>query len=148
MSNQSVCETFDEAVVRFQKFLIQQGRPSKLVWLEPRDILLSGTRVVYVKLPTPGGREKQARKLYDYGLTQGRGVIFNGMVEIEGATCSNVWVPADDTEAQYALLLPALKLRVATGDYRFVGEAVRSRIRWFFLCLRHREKQKPKHQLF
>ena len=148
MSDQSVFETFDEAVVRFQKFLTQQSRPSKLVWLEPRDILLSGTRVVYVKLPTPGGREKQARKLYDYGLTQGRGVLFNGVFEIEGATCCSVWVPADDAEAQSALLPPELKLSIARGDFRLVGEVVRSRIRWLFLRLRHRGKQRLKHQLF
>src|SRR5438034_7244207 len=45
-----------------------------IVWVMPEDILLTGKRFLYVRVPIPADNERRIRRMYDEGMTQGRGL--------------------------------------------------------------------------
>jgi hypothetical protein len=141
-------ENFDEAVARFQRFLKDQNLPEKIIWLEPKDVLLSDSKVVYVNLQTVRRNEQRARHAFEAGLHRGLGVLIKGVFKMEDAICSHVWIPSDATETEYALIAPGTKLSVPNDGDGLRGEPVRSRLRWLYLRIRHWSKQALKHQLF
>ena len=66
---------FDRALVRFRAFLKQNNYSENVVWVMPEDILLTGKRFLYVRLPIPAENERRIRRMYEDGVTQGRGLV-------------------------------------------------------------------------
>ena len=68
-------EDFGMAVARFEKFLGQNNYPENIVWVMPEDVLLSGKRFAYVRVPVPATNEMKTRCVYDEGVALGRGLL-------------------------------------------------------------------------
>ena len=61
---------FDAAVARFRAFLKANNYSENIVWVMPEDILLTGKRFLYVRVPIPADNERRIRRMYDEGMTQ------------------------------------------------------------------------------
>ena len=140
--------SFDESLARYKQFLGENGYPREVVWVTPDDVLLSSSPVIFVKLPVPESNEQSVRHLFDLGISQQKGVLFDTLCEGNGVTFSYAWVPSDDSEAEEHLMPKGLKLSARTGTSRMLGRAVGSRLRWSYLQLKYRGQQNMKGQLF
>jgi hypothetical protein len=139
---------FDESFAKFQLFLKDHGYPTNVVWVTPNDILVSGRPEIYVKVPVPKANEQSVRQLFDLGMSQERGVLFDTICEDKDATFSYAWMPRNDAEAAESLMPKGLKLSAKTGSSRVPARAVASRLRWAYLQMKYRRQQNMKPQLF
>jgi hypothetical protein len=137
---------FEDAVARFQNFLKTNKYPSEIVWVQPDDVLLTGKRLVYVRVSAPKVRQRMAKQICEEGMEKKRGVLLGTICELGATTCAYVWAPANDDEAVRALMPVDLKLSAKTGRIR--GVSVESGIWWACLKLRYRKKQILREELF
>ena len=57
-------------MARFRAFLKANNYSENIVWVMPEDILLTGKRFLYVRVPIPADNERRIRRMYDEGMTQ------------------------------------------------------------------------------
>jgi hypothetical protein len=51
---------FKHALTKFQDFLKANQHSGEIVWVQPDDVLLTGKRLVYVRVLAPKAREEMA----------------------------------------------------------------------------------------
>jgi hypothetical protein len=141
---------FGTTAARFTKFLEQNKYPTKIAWLMPEDVLLSGKRSLYVRVPIPATNETNARNIYDEAVRNGRGVLISTICEMGASTCCYVWFPKGPEEEPQGLWSDdgGLKFSARTKASRVRGKPVKSRLLWAFLKSHHRGKQNLKDFLF
>src|SRR5690242_19971785 len=136
---------FGVTLARFKQLLAKNEYAKNIVWVMSEDILLTGKRFVYVRVPTPLSNEMRVRTKYNEGLAHGRGVLLSAICEIETSTCCCVWYPRR-TEEEPQGMWPqdgSAKLSARIGTSRITGKPIRSRLLWALLKLRHlRNKQR------
>jgi|HubBroStandDraft_1064217.scaffolds.fasta_scaffold69675_2 hypothetical protein len=140
--------SFDESLAKYKQFLVENGYSSDVVWVIPDDVLVSSGPVIYVRMPVSGSNEESVRRLFDLGMSQKKGVLFDTLCDGDGVTFSYAWVPRDNADAQESLMPKGLKLSAKTGTSRVPGRAVGSRLRWLYLQLKCRGQQTIKEQMF
>lgn len=140
--------SFDESLVKFRRFLRENGYPEKVVWLMPKDVLLSGRRLIYVRVPIPRTNETLACELFALSVSQGRGVLFKTICTIEDTTYAFAWSPKDEDEAEQRQIGNGLKMSVVIKSSMVAGETVNNMLRWLYLRLRLRGKQMHRAELF
>jgi hypothetical protein len=111
---------FDVAERNLVAFLEQQGYPPIVAWVFREDVQ-SAESTIRVRWPIPSANEVIARGLYESGRTRGLGVELRGVCRIDGVTCCYVWIPKDETEAEYALL-PEGELKISAPTKLPTGE--------------------------
>jgi hypothetical protein len=141
---------FGTTAVRFTKFLEQNKYPAKIVWLMPEDVLLSGRRFLYVRVPIPTTNETNARNIYDEAVRNGRGLLMFTICEMGASTCCCVWFPKGPEEEPQGLWSDGggVKFSARTEESRLMGKPVKSRLFWAFLKSQHRSKQSLKDFMF
>lgn len=141
-------QTFEEAVAGFEGFLCQNGYSANLIWVEPSDLVLSGRREIYVKLPVSAENLTRARKRFAAGMSAGIGITFGTICELQNATCCYAWKPNNHAERESHLMGDGLKLSAGTGLSRITGTPIRSWARWQLLKIRYRQYSDLNQQLF
>jgi len=141
-------KTFADAVSRLEEFLRQNSFSVNLIWVEPANLILSGRRSIYVKVPVPSGNLERARDRFAMGMGEGLGIALGTICELPDATCSYAWVPKDRKEQQEHLMGPGLKVSAAKGSPRISGIRVTNPIHWQLLKLRHRKRAGLRQHLF
>ena len=142
---------FDIAVCKFQEFLEKHcDYSSKLVWVTPQDVLVTGKKYVHVKVPAPGGNAGIARRTYERGIATGLGVLLTTVCEIGDSTCCHVWYPKNKEDVPQGIWPRngKVKLTAKIESSRVIGKPVKSRIRWAILNLIYRDRQNLKDFLF
>jgi hypothetical protein len=109
-------------------------------------MLLTGTKLIYARLPVPKTREVAVRRLFENGIAQGQGVLFEKFGDGDGASFCLVWVPSSEREAELALMPRGVKLSVLTD--RILVTPVRTSVWWWFLGMLFHRKQGQKELLF
>lgn len=140
--------SFDEWLLNFRQFLGKNGCPENVVWVTARDILLSGRRLIYVKVPVPDSNENEVRQLFETGASEEWGILLETICETKDATYAYAWSPRNAREAERNLMRKGVKMSAAPREAKVPGEAVRSRLRWSYLQWKLRGKQQQKHFLF
>jgi hypothetical protein len=140
--------SFEDSILEFREFLGKNDYPEKVAWLEPRDVLLSGRRLIYVRAPVPETNEQRVRQLFDLSQSNHSGILFETICAIMDTTYAYAWMPSDAAEARHRLMGDGLKMSVKTGLGKVPGKAVHSRLWWTYLQLALRGKQQNKDQLF
>ena len=142
--------TFDATVARFRQLLTLNKSPENVVWLKPEDIFWGATQVVYVRVPIPSTNETIARRMFDEGMTRGRGLLMSTVCEMGASTCCYVWYPKCPEEEPQGLWPQdgSAKLSAGTGSARRRGKPVKSSVPWALLKLRHRRNQTMRGSLF
>jgi hypothetical protein len=140
--------TFEEAVASFESLLRENGYVANLIWAEPRDLILSGRRRIYVRLPVSATNLDCVRERFTSGMSTGRGITFGTICKLQHATCCYAWTPATETERETHLMSSGLKLSVGVDQSRFTGSTIKSWSRWQLLKIRYRRYSTLKKQLF
>jgi DNA-directed RNA polymerase subunit RPC12/RpoP len=145
-----VAADFGTEVTRFRTFLGQNRYPENIIWLMPEDVVLSGKRFLYVRVPIRSTNETIARNIYDEGVAQGRGLLMSTICEMEISTCCYVWFPRCPEEEPEGLWPQdgSVKMSVQAETPRMVGKPVKNGMLWELLKLRHRKIQHLKGLLF
>jgi hypothetical protein len=139
---------FDESVIRYEEFLAKNSFPSKVVWVTPEDVLASSKPVVYVRMPVSEENERLAKRLFDFGISQEKGVLFETLCESNDLTFAYAWVPRDELESEEFQMPKGLKLSARLGSSRMPAKLVGNRLHWTYLQLRYRGQQRLKEKLF
>jgi hypothetical protein len=139
---------FQEACSRYQNFLTANGYPNQIVWVMPQDILVTGLRILSVKMPVPSGNLARVRETYDTAMKNQTGVSFSTVCEIDDVTCCHVWVPADERERQYAQCPRDLKLSALAGENRPRAKKITNSWLWAYLRLKHRKQAQVMKDFF
>jgi len=141
---------FEAAKAQFLELLRQCEYPQTVVWVTPKDILLSGKRSVYVRVPVSNDNDLKVRQSFEEGIMRGRGVLISTICEMAGSTCCYIWFPQDGEQGHHGLWPKdgGLKMTVKTDSSRISGKAVRNPVLWAWLRLRYRAKQGEKNSLF
>lgn len=140
--------SFEESVISFEEFLGKNGFPPKVVWVGPADILASNKPEVYVRVPVSEENERTAKRLYDFGISQHKGVLFDTLCESRNQTFAYAWVPHDEREAEEFQMPKGLKLSARVGSSRLSAKPVGNSLHWAYLKLKYRRHQIMKNQLF
>jgi hypothetical protein len=140
--------SFDAAIAQFQDFLEHNGYPPKVVWVEPANIVLTGQRSIYVKVPVSPANLVRACDRFTRGISSKLGICFGTICEMSDSTFCYAWSPVDSREQQEHLMGPTLKLSAKTGHSRVPGIPVAGGVSWLLLRLRHRRFLRQRELLF
>jgi hypothetical protein len=141
---------FDAAVAQFLELLRQNQYSENIIWLTPADVLLTGGRLIYVRVPVPTANATSARRMYDDGVANGRGLLMSTICEMQDSTYCHVWYPKHPDEEPQGVW-------PKDGTVKFAAKAHTSSVRakpiesgllWAFLQLRHRGRQGLRYLLF
>ena len=139
---------FDGALARFRAFLKQNNYSENVVWVMPEDILLTGKRFLYVRVPIPAENERRIRRMYDDGVEQGRGLVMGTVCRMNQSTYCYLWFPqAEDTPQGIWPTNGDLKLSANEKSSSLAGRPINDRILWMLLKLWHHRKQSLKDLL-
>lgn len=140
--------SFDDSLVEFREFLKKNDYPQRVEWVRPENILLSGRRVIYVKLPVSMGNEQQVRQLFEISRSNHKGILFGTICAANETTYAYAWSPSDEAEAERGLIGDGLKMSAKVGDSAVPCKTVRNPFRWALLRLILGQKQQFRSQLF
>ncbi|MCH7725979.1 MAG: hypothetical protein IH991_05790 [Planctomycetes bacterium] len=128
--NDATCPPFPEALDRFQNFLASEGHCTELLWIFREDVVERCPRT-YLRVPLRND-ETLVELLYDEGLQRGLGIHLNVFCFLEDRPCCYVWLPKDEEDASYRMLL-GLKVSIPADSDRRIVVPVKSRLRWTWL---------------
>ena len=137
---------FDNALARFRAFLKQNNCSENVVWVTPEDILLTGKRYLYVRVPIPARNEVKIRHMYDEGVAQGRGLLMGAVCRMNQSTYCYLWFPKSVEEVPQGIWPTNgdLKLSATEKSSSLAGRPINHRVLWMLLKLWHRRKQSLK----
>jgi hypothetical protein len=141
---------FDAAVARFQRFLSANNYSEKIVWVMPEDVLTTGKRFIYVRVPIPAGNEVKSRRMYDEGLAGGRGLLMSTVCRMKSLTYCFIWFPKSVEEVPQGIWPRdgSLKLSARDKSSSPPGRPIREGALWLLLKFWHRKNQRLKYLLF
>jgi hypothetical protein len=126
---------FHTAADEFARFAVDQGYPPNLLWVTPEDVVLerwNGTWTNFVWKGEPNKRQGQARIAYQSAMARNLGIAFEAKCRTDRWTICRVYVPIDDTDAQYRMIpKKGLKQNAVVEPLRAV--LVESKARWRML---------------
>src|SRR5438034_10592241 len=121
-----------------------------IVWVMPEDILLTGKRFLYVRVPITADNERRIRRMYDEGMTQGRGLLMGTVCRMNQSTYCYVWFPKSAEEIPQGIWPKDgdLKLSAREKSSSPAARPINHRVLWMLLKLWHHKKQHMKDLLF
>ena len=139
--------SFDEAVEQFGKFLAENDYSREISWIWPEDLLLTGRRFVYVRMPLPEESTRKAMRVYEEVVPRDLGLKMAALCEMGGVTYCYLWgMPQDHrTDPQG---WPGRSLMMSARTDRITARRVQSRLYWKWLSWWHRDKQGLKEFMF
>jgi hypothetical protein len=143
-----VGSSFDDSIQEFRQFLDKFHYPRKVIWIAPQDVLLTGSQLIYIKVPVASNNAERARQLFNLNLKRQQGVHFEAICAIEDTTYAYAWLSRDDAEAEQNLIGNGLKMSVPAGAYKGKGETVRNLLHWSYLRLKLWKRQHGKDWMF
>jgi hypothetical protein len=131
--------SFDGAVARLRRFAESQGASADLFWVF-REYVTTFRDAECIRVPVPAENAELARAYYEFGRDQALGVTLGVLCQLGGRSACYVWVPSDESEAEYRLQGRGLKLCVhkGRGGTNRSGVPVQSYLAWKYRCWRSR----------
>jgi hypothetical protein len=141
---------FDAAVARFRAFLKLNSYSGNIVWVTPEDVLLTGKRFLYLRVPISADNETQMRRMYKQGVTQGRGLVMGTVCGMNRSTYCYLWFPKSVEEIPQGIWPTAGSLKLSATDKSSSrdGRPINNKMLWALLKLWHRKKQGLRDLLF
>ena len=116
--------SFEESCGRFCEFLIRNGYPGEIVWITSDDLLVTGRRLFYVRLPNPDRGRVDARARFEEAAKKQSGVSFRAMFETDHRSLCTVWVPIDDSEREREGEHPRQQYRSERESQEYIVAAI------------------------
>ena len=120
--------SFNEAVKQLKDFLISQNLSPELLWVFREDIVWRKQRIL-IKEPLPQENESVAESLYESGRQRELGIRLETLCLLGSRPCCYIWLPKDQMDAEYALLLMSNFIISVPTDLKR-AESVRSPLIW------------------
>ena len=141
---------FAAAQARFQQFLAANNYPVNIIWVTPEDVLTTGKRLIYIRIPHPSASDENGLKSYDEGVAAGRGLLMSTICTMNSSTYCYIWFPKSAKEVPQGIWPhdASLKLSVKLKSSSPAVRRIRSRLLWILLKRWYRESQPLKHLLF
>ena len=95
---------FSEAIKQLKDFLAGQNLSSEFQWVFREDVVWRKQRIL-VKEPLPKENERIVESLYERGRQRDLGIRLETLCLLGLRPCCYVWIPKDQMDAEYALLL-------------------------------------------
>ena len=145
----AILPNYDGALARFRAFLKLNNYSENVVWAMADDILLTGRRFVYVRMPIPAQNEERIRRMYDDGVAHGRGLVMGTVCRMNQSTYCYLWFPKSAEEIPQGIWPTDgdLKLSASAKSSSPKGRPIKHRILWMLLKLWHHKKQLRKDLL-
>lgn len=96
-------DNFVNAKQYFQKFLVEQGLSSDLLWVFGEDVICLPKRFL-IRGPLPAENESFAEACYNIGRERDFGICLHAFSLLDSRPCCYVQLPEDDLDAQYSLM--------------------------------------------
>jgi hypothetical protein len=128
----------------FRRFLASNGYPSKIAWVVAEDVVPDSARRYWIR---EHGRDRglvEANQRYSTGLQRNLGIALNAFSANSTETFATIFIPADETDAQYHLMGRGLKMSCPTTATP--ASIVRNPIRWLVLGLLNRKRVRTLRQ--
>lgn len=122
--------SFHDAVTRLRSYLRTHDRPEAVVWVNPDDILVAGSRL-HVRVRAPTRRWMDAQVRYELGLDRKMGILLCQVCQAPGVSCCHVYIPKNASDAEQRQLHGGLKILVSGDERR--ANVVTSRLYWRWL---------------
>jgi hypothetical protein len=126
-------QSVSQTDTRFKKFLATNLYPQTISWVFPNDVVITAPNEYAVRNPR-GTAQKFAEQKYAEGLAKAAGIELRAICANGDWTFATIFVPADDTDAQYHFMGTGLKLSCPTE--RMSVTIVRNPLKWLFLSRR------------
>ena len=141
---------FDAAVARFQQFLRANNYSGEILSVMPEDVLMTGRRFIYVRVPIPAINESKARRMYAEGVAEGRGLLMSTVCRMNESTYCNIWFPKSVEEVPQGIWPHdgTLKLSAKDKSSSPAGRPITLGVLWLLLKFWHRKNQRLKDFLF
>ncbi len=141
---------FDAAVARFQQFLRANNYSGEILWVMPEDVLMTGRRFIYVRVPIPAINESKARRMYEEGVAEGRGLLMSTVCRMNASTYCSIWFPRSVEEVPQGIWPHdgSLKLSAKDKSSSPAGRPITVGVLWILLKFWHRKNQRLKDFLF
>jgi|SRR5215204_32083 len=120
--------TFPDAIRQCRDFLVGQNISSDLLWVFREDVAWRKRRIL-AKVPLPAENERLAESHYESGRRRSLGIRLEVLCLLGSRPCCYVWVPKDQTDAEYALLLMSKFIISVPTDLR-KAESVNNPLTW------------------
>lgn len=145
-----IAPDFDAAVARFRVFLKLNSYSDNIVWVMPENVLLTGKRFLYVRVPIPADNEIRIRPVYEDGVTQGRGLVMGTVCGTNRSTYCYLWFPKSMEEIPQGIWPTDGSLKLSATDKSSTPAArpIDNKVLWELLKLRHRKNQNLRDFLF
>ena len=121
--------TFNDAVRQLKSFLTRQNISNDLLWIFREDVASYNLRLC-VKEPLPSGNEKLVESLYKRGLRRDLGIRLDVLCLLGMRPCCYIWLPKDQEDAAYALLLMS-KFIISAPTEMPHARPVKNRLAWW-----------------
>lgn len=138
-ANHDLPHTLSDAEGKFRTFLATQNYPEVICWLMPGDVVVDANRHYWVRKREVEGTRYAALR-YSVGLERNIGVKLQAICATESETFASVFVPGDDSDAQYHLMPHGLKLSCPVE--RYSTSTVTNPLKWRALWWRNGQRSK------
>ena len=130
-------ESFAEASMRLSQFMQDQGLPSCRMWVDWGDVIVKNGRL-YVYRSRTKDRATSAEARFQEAANRGVGVCLEAICIVKDTTCSFVYLPSNDDEADQHWI-PASGVKLSVPTYPREARLVSNPIVWSLLKLRAKD---------
>jgi hypothetical protein len=137
--------SFEAAMKEFVRFIVGQGFPPNLLWINRTDVVASkrrGRGAEFVWKGDPTQRERQARAEYQRAAARHTGVAFEARSRTKRWTICRVYVPVDDRDAELRMI-PKTGAKYSAADRPLPTVLVENGLRWSLLNLWKDDRPDP-----
>lgn len=128
VETESGVPAFPDALRQCEDFLTSQKFSPDLRWVFREDVAWRKRRI-FIKEPLPAENGKLVESLYESGRQRGLGIRLEVLCLLDSRPCCYVWLPKDQIDAEYALLLMT-KLIISVPTDLQTAESVRNPLMW------------------
>src|SRR5215471_20294107 len=111
----NACDSVDMSITEFRRFLQENGYSGDVLWITPDDVLLTGSKLVYVKLPVSKENERNVRRKIEIANTSHVGIVMAVLCQLGSVSCCYVWSPNTALEAEQHMLPRGTKMSARSG---------------------------------
>lgn len=138
-------ESLEAATQHFSEFLQVNGYPHDVRWIAADDVAVNEQARFLIR-DREESSIREAQVLYKAGLRRELGIALRAVCATDKITFALIFVPRDETDAEYALMPKGLKLSCPTR--RYDATLVNNSLLWLLLRLRNRKRTKSRMELF
>jgi hypothetical protein len=137
-TQQNLPDSLDGAATQFSEFLRNNGYPGEVCWITADDVAVDPQGKFWLR-DRSESRLRQAELLYRSGVERGLGIALRAVCANETTTFALIFIPRDETEAQYAMMGRGIKLSCPT--IRRPTMVVNNLLWWWTLRARNRKRE-------